>query len=201
MLIALYSYAQQSGKDTAADIIHDWCQDQGLTYQRIAFADKMKLLVGEVLGLSIRGNKPHQEIINSVDEFKLHGSLDWYAFNSTSAPETTIGGRDFIIAVAEGCRHLFGENFWTEQCITNEIINNAQVTVITDLSFMDEANRVHQYMGKVIEVIRPGFERPRTKQGKLDPQYIDAVLWNDWSLKEYNQNVKNFMNIIYNSNA
>jgi hypothetical protein len=50
MIIALHSRGNQAGKDTVADFIREWCEQEGHTYERRAFADPMKLLVAANTG-------------------------------------------------------------------------------------------------------------------------------------------------------
>ena len=207
MLIALHSRGQQAGKDTAAEFIHEWCDDMGLTFQRLAFADKGKLLVAEALGLRADTDA---ETIARVDRFKLEGGLHFdqgrVVGSALMDDPVWISGRDFIINLlgvigAEepgGARRLFGERFWTDATLPEDWLSLADttrphVTVVTDLRSEEEAERVRFLCGWIVEVANPRAIDPGGRSEKGLPVTASYVLHNGGSLDEYREIVRAMM--------
>jgi hypothetical protein len=202
MLIALYSNGRRAGKDTAAEYIHEWCEEHGYGYQRLAFADKLKLLIAETLGMV---EATDAETIERVDEFKLYGGIEVTLSNQKSRDsDYYISGRDIIINMGgeikqeqspTGARKLFGETFWTDQILPLDSAfwkDPRTITVITDLRGDTEAKRVVKLGGLVYEVKRAYTETGRS-EGELWPGWITGYLENNSSLDKYRTKVRSLL--------
>lgn len=160
MIVALYSYTSQSGKDTVADFIAEWAEDRGKTFSRSAFADRMKIVCADALGITWPGPGVDPEIEGTEDEWKIH-TIDLLKLSGTVLAHWTEddgalefggrGGRAFIIGLAESIRRLDPE-FW----IRHGMPPAADVQVITDLRFLPEARAVTDQVGRLVEVHRSG---------------------------------------------
>lgn len=202
MLVAFCSNGRKAGKGAAADYVQEWCAAQSITCHRDAFAIRMKLLVAATLGWvhETEGltNDYIAELVAEVDAFKLGGGVRVWV----DAPDKTDGvipipGRDFIINLAgdsdsSGARGLFGAEFWTNLVLPYNWVPTADCTVITDLRFPVEANRVTESGGVVIEIQRDNAEGGRS-EALLDPLYIDATIENNDSLDQLRERVFTMM--------
>lgn len=186
MLIAFCGNGRKSGKDAAADFVQEYCVEHELTFQRLAFADQVKLLAARALGYD--DGWPDEVQIRAMDEFKADGRLLWWREQPYEQPEDTATGRDFIIRLAEGAKHLYGDEFWVDQILPLGWQETTDHTVITDLRFSEEANRVAEARGIVVQIIRPGAEDGRS-EGQLSDLYIDGYLNNDRDLNYLRRSV------------
>jgi len=194
MIVAFHAEGRRSGKDTAGEFVREWAELRGLSYLRIAFADKMKLLVAETLG--IQGTD--EERVVAIDAFKLGGRVLWWREPPYEEPDDAISGREFIINLAgdsdtDGARGLFGANFWVDQALPptgNQF--GADVIAITDLRFEVEAQRVRQLGGVVVKIERNDVEGGRSEQG-ISPNLIDVRIDNNGTLEEFRVRIYSLM--------
>ena len=171
MIVALYSYTSQSGKDTVADFIENWARMEGKTVTRSAFADEMKVVCADALGMKA----PREHQIRFIDDIKLNG----YVRSFTKDPSLAVthhDGRDFIIGLAESIRRL-DPMFWIQHAIPPE----ADVQLITDLRFTPEAREVRWLGGKIISVFRP--DTIHRNEDELPDDWIDQHVINNADLE------------------
>lgn len=152
MLIAFCGNGRYAGKNTAAGFVQEWCDIHGYPYYEKAFASAGKELIAK--SLELEGDP-----VKVVDRFKVDGSL---SVECSEGEGHHIIGRDYIINILEGMRDLFGSDFWTDVILplppfADPLINKG-VTVITDLRFPAEAERVIALGGHVIEIHRESAE-------------------------------------------
>lgn len=205
MILAFTSDAQQAGKNTAADFVKEICEEQDIEFLQLAFGDKMKLLVAEVLGMIITTGDEAQEIpskeaiVATVDEFKLHGDGEWKIYESSGIESISsrFTGREFIINLAEGARTLFGTDFWTEQLFASlevDRVVDEGVVVITDLSYDQEARAVRENMGHVVKIINSRVSNSRLRPGLgLSNDSVDAYIKNEGTLEEFRETIRSLM--------
>lgn len=202
MLIALHSKGRRAGKDTTANSIRDWCADHNLTYRRLAFADQVKLLVARALDI---GGSTDEIQIARVDELKLYGQVEWRIYDGENEGRSgKMTGREFIINLAgdgptTGARGLFGANFWLDQALPLHWDPcETDVTVITDLRFPEEAERVHYHGGYIVEIFNDRAESPggRSEQG-LPRQLIDRQLLNTHTIDALRERTRVLMNALW----
>lgn len=179
MIYALYSETSESGKDSTADAIAEWARMEQRTFSRAAFADEMKIVCANALGMC---ELPREEKIGIMDLIKLapFGSVHYQFQEGKDGPiaySTGQAGRDFIIGLAESIRAL-DKTFWVRHSAPPE----AEIQVLTDLRFVPEAMWVREQGGKIIEVIRP--DTVRHNEDRLPPSWIDAQIQNDGTLDD-----------------
>lgn len=184
MIVALYSFTSESGKDTCADFIEQWAEHHLRTCSRAAFADEMKLVCARALGCEA----PREDSIRLIDEIKLRGYVR--GFRDDGSAVTHNSGRDFIIGLAEAIRVL-DDTFW----IRHAGNPSADIHVLTDLRFEPEARWVKANGGKIVMVTRPGTIH--RNEDCLEFTMVDAVIQNDSDLSVLHQRVTDTMNALF----
>jgi hypothetical protein len=124
---------------------------------RHAFADKMKASICGLLSISLE----RLEGLKRSDD----PCLDlWGVEAPDGLREFTM--REFIQRYGtEAHRDVFGQDFWVDQCLplprvmsVNDIHNNpyaGKLTIVTDIRFPNEAQRVQMLGGKIVEMLGP----------------------------------------------
>lgn len=145
-IIAFYSFTSESGKDTATQFALDALDELHIPATRRAFADAMKIVAANALGL----DGTREQKISMIDEIKLDGYVGC-GTNRDRGDDMRVGGRDFIIGLAESIREI-DPTFWIRAVIPEQ----DGIVVISDLRFKPEAAFVRENGGTIIEIVRPG---------------------------------------------
>lgn len=154
-----------AGKDTCYELIDEEFSHAYLV-QRVGFADLMKESAMAALGLET----------DQADWFKLHGSL---TIKIEGITESRLTGRQYLQNYgSEAHRDLFGSTFWVDRVLDTV---PEGITVITDVRFSNEAERIREMGGEVWSV-----ERPRrmsdgsfhVSEQPIDRGLVDRVIHN-----------------------
>jgi hypothetical protein len=136
-----------SGKDTiAAHLIKSY------GFERRAFADKLKESAAALLKLEpqhfeVLKNSP--DILLAIGSFKQDGMFEMIVSQST---------REFLQRYGtESHRDVFGQDFWVNQLLPMDGFYTDRNVVITDVRFVNEADRIHALKGYVVRVVRTLF--------------------------------------------
>lgn len=173
-LIALTGRAR-SGKNTVAKCVASYARQTGRTYVERGFTDTMKYSLA----------KSFSDSTSWVDAFKLYGkvTLDVWG-DGTQTYE--LSGRQLLQRYGtEAHRDIFGEDFWVDMLLPDDWrdrFGNRQISVISDLRFESEANRVRELGGKIWRVERPQLELvgdTHITEQPIDESLIDATVVND----------------------
>lgn len=178
MLIGLTGYAG-AGKDTVAEYLE---REHG--FARRAFADKLKelaLAIDPVIFGPLRLS----------DAIEARGSFE-------AAKREVPAVRRFLQVLAtEGCRAVFGDDFWVDQVLDPPGCGPVPLAlkgsmVISDVRFPNEAARIRQLGGIVVLVTRPGHGAVNdhvSERGLV----ADAVLANDGTLRDLAINTESLL--------
>ena len=176
-VIALTGPAR-AGKTTVAGMIAEVLGDsQSVRVE--AFADRLKISAARALGFS---GTP-EELIANMDALKTGGHLV-VSGGDLPAP-FIVSGRQFLQRYGtEAHRDIFGPDFWIDAILPPGGRCDADVLVIHDLRFDNEARRVHDYGGEVWKIERPGatLTADHPSEAGIDRSLIDRVIVNDGSL-------------------
>lgn len=172
MIIGLTGY-KQVGKDTVADYL---VERHG--FIRIAFADKLKEAIANLLNISIE----------QVDRWKNEDKK--IVVFERDYPSVTVTEpmywREFLQRFGtEMGRRTFGDDFWIDQLFTSGqfFIQDHRDIVISDCRFENEALAIQEVSGKVIEITRPGYESDgHASEVPIDPSLIGARIENNGTL-------------------
>lgn len=187
---------KRSGKGETAKIIAE-----AMPTAQVGFADSLKAIAALALGYS--GTR--EELIAAMDDFKELNQIEiWEGGNYVAE----ITGRQYLQNLGNEARGVFGDTFWIDQVLPNPAeytltsgldavarkYPGVECVAITDLRYPNEAQRVKDLGGTVVEVIRPG----RTSDGHASEQplprdLVDYTILNDGTLDELRTSVAAFL--------
>lgn len=180
-------YGARHGKDTAADAL---CRTIG--YRKISFADKLKELAMEADPIVV----PAIRITNvDVGHGRLaHTVRSWGGWEK--AKDNVKEVRPFLERLGDGCRKVFGEDFWIEQALgefgsDDEIFwgNVDTKIVVSDVRKRNEADYIKYLGGKLIRIDRPGFAARDFEWELADYDRWDAVITNAGSIQDLEEKI------------
>lgn len=138
-----------------------------------AFADRVKLYVGRILGYE----GTDEYVINAIDQVKNLNRVDVFEVDYEAQTQQFVFEltmRQMIQNVGHSAREMFGEYFWINQILPPRSLGEGWVEsaegslgllypdashlLIPDLRYPNEAERVRSYGGIVVEITRPGVE-------------------------------------------
>lgn len=192
MIIALNGLGR-AGKDTACRMIQEILYPRPV--YREGFADRLKVSAAAALGLPI-------DVLESLkdsgritihrqknDPYEHGGDPEWEFVQS-------LGVRRYLERYGtEAHRNVFAQDFWVEAVMNSHWAhreeNSTAVTVITDLRFPNEAEKVSFECGEVWEIVRPGhsLESDHSSNQPLPRDMVDRVIQNDSDLTGFRFNV------------
>lgn len=205
---------RESGKDTAFAAIKTFAEENDQTAKRAAFADGLKLSGMRSLGFK---GLTDQQMLELADLIKETGRIriSWEEpsrfTDEVHRFEQEIYGRHMWQEYgtaghrSENLGHSFGENFWIdnllplkgwEKTFTNIHGPAPEYCVVTDVRFPNEAQRILDLGGEVIEIaadirIKKGRDNHPSEQ-PLPSNLITAVIDNNGSLDDLARNVRNY---------
>lgn len=193
MLLIGLTGAKRSGKGSVANYIVNWSQQAGVRAVERGFSDSMKLGAYRCL-IDPKGNI--EDALAWEGEFKTEAEIHV----ESREDSFKVTGREFLQRYGtEAHRDIFGQDFWLDYLIPNDDperlranFANAQVGIISDLRFDNEAERIRELGGVVWEIDR--FERWKeqdnhTSESGVNSALIDCVITNDGSLGDLHQAV------------
>lgn len=171
-----------NGKDTAGEIIIELGTAEGIRFKRLAFADTMKIMFANSLGIY----EDEIEYINS----KKNDCL------SDKNHDLEITYRECLINFGQSVKKHLGGDFWAHLAFS-EIAPWPDI-VVTDLRFEEEAEYVRNLGGYIIHLYREEDQEDGTLAGeqKLPAHLIDFELDNTKDIPHLRQNIQNILNEI-----
>lgn len=204
LLIALNGF-KGSGKNTAGNFIKEWGEARGLVVEQRAFADLLKLSAARSLGLATATNINDAVVL--MDSLKETGEIDVMIPGQSLIK--TITGREFLKWYGtEAHRDVFWKDFWVDQILPLPATNMgdwtlnfrqrgdvfADIAIVTDCRFVNEAQRVHDLGGFVWNIHRPEYEADEhISEQPLPLELIHQTLINASSLEAFEVEVKSRM--------
>jgi hypothetical protein len=199
---------KRSGKNTAANFLHDhYVGGEGVVYQ-VGFADKVKIAGARALGYL---EETERECIAIMDVAKERWMIDVRPEDANAAYFTSITGRQYLQNIGTEMRKLFGADFWVDQvlprpCLSHVYSEEAQqdanrielshrfpgvdCVAITDLRFENEAERVLGLGGQVWRVERPEASSDgHDSEQRLPDHLVTTELDNSGSLGDLESQV------------
>lgn len=173
MILGLHGH-QGVGKDTVFNIISSQYPDA----IRLAFADKIKESLAALFGVSIREIDILKEEhgIFKVESDSFQHSYTWRGFAQRYGTEAH--------------RDIFGKDFWVNLILPQPDkegikLHEDKLWVITDIRFINEAERVRELGGWIINIQRPNksIKENHISEERLDKKYIDYEIINDESIE------------------
>lgn len=185
-----------SGKDTAFSFIDAWSEGRGLTACRRSFADKLKHSAALALGFQVE----ESDAVVLMDELKTLGEI------TTVIPGQsviyTIDGRRFLqLYGTEAHRDLFSDSFWIDQLLPDTFrrdlddwhgnFDHADICVVADVRFRNEAARIRSLGGQIWEIMREtGISDIHVSEVGLPTDMIDLRIPNFATLDNFEHEVQ-----------
>ncbi len=203
LLIGLHGKAR-SGKDLTCEYIKAWCEEAGVTAKRDAFADRLKISAARALGVK------EGEIAFCNDLKEDRTLIQIRMVTASGGPNTlvhSLSGREYLQYYGtEAHREVFADDFWVDAVLPeasdpegycqwwdNFLVDHevADVCVVTDVRFPNEAERVKNLGGVLWKIERDvaGVAGNHVSEQDLDPKLIDVVIDNNGSLKDLEEGV------------
>lgn len=209
-----------SGKDSTYQFIKEFNDtkqaqmrcEKGWRTQRAAFADSLKSAAATAIGFNC------EDLIGEMDECKETWKFDIWdvkgpLLDGVAIPITEFSGRQYLQWFGGGMREVFGDNFWIDQvlpypgfvmgnmaeeidaCYKEESFwrqkyPDADIVVVTDVRYPNEAQRIKELKGKIWEIVRPGLESDgHSSEIPLPRDLVDLTIVNDGTLADLKRKV------------
>lgn len=159
-MIIAFGHRKRVGKDTAAKFLDSFLRVErpGLKVKKVSFAGKLKDICYQLYGWA--GLQPgifyETEVGQKIKEVLL--------------PKIGKSPRDVWITVGNKMREVYAET-WIDHALQG---TSADVIIISDLRFPNEATRIHELDGLICKINRNGLE-----QGS-DPAETSLINWFEW---------------------
>lgn len=179
MIIGLHG-KKRVGKDTVYEIIRS-------SYPhavRLAFADKMRESIAALFDIPV---EEMEDLKESEATFNLE----------TDGTNKTFTWREFIQRYGtEAHRNVFGQDFWINAVFPTAFptayVDPSNITIVTDVRFHNEAQRILDLGGHIISVVRPDKEYisdSHVSEKGLSEEFISYEIVNDGSLEQLQERV------------
>jgi hypothetical protein len=170
MMIGLSGYAR-SGKDTVADFL---VADHGFT--KVSFAQPMRDALYALNPIVSNGSR-------------LQNVIETYGWDNYKATPYGDEIRGLMQRLGtEVGRKQFDEDFWVSIAIDKalDIVDDGGKVVFTDVRFVNEAERIDYYGGKVWRVRRPGVfpANDHASETSMDDYEFNAYIDNNGTLND-----------------
>lgn len=173
------------GKNTVANFIQDYCEENGIETNEYAFADPFKELMCATFGIDI-------DTLNKLKNDRTPiTSMD----NSLA-----IDMRLILQNFGEGAKGVFGRNVWAEQAYRN--LHSEKLNIITDLRLKLEQDYFISSPRKpiIIKVHRPSKEHKidnHVSESEIDLINEDYFISNDSTEEDLKAEVYGIMHELY----
>lgn len=193
-----------SGKDTAYSFIQEWAKERGVSTCRRGFADLLKWSAYRIF----QPDATIDEGVAWANEFKWKGVIKAYNDYEESMDDANfeITGRQLLQHYGTEChRDVFDPEFWVNALLPvtmtyestyrwHDNFDRAQVCVITDLRFPNEAERVRELDGNVWVIKRDSVQREaHISEAKLPANLVDMNIDNNGTLESFRESVRVLM--------
>jgi len=194
-LFVTFSGKKQSGKDTAAQIASNMLTDRGRKVGVIAFADALKDVVINLLGVDrklVYGSNDDKEAVTSVLWDNLPAEIRFKYSNELCGETGSDLPRDGFMTVREVLqvmgtdifRDMFEPNVWANSPFRRDW-TGYDVVIITDCRFPNEKQITEEHGGIVVRFKRDlGYKDDHRSETALDEFEFDYNCDNNGSLDD-----------------
>jgi len=172
--IGLAGYAR-SGKDTVVKYL-----EMKYSYKRIAFADQIR---NALYNLNPIVRVKTQDDPEAKLPWALRDMVDFYGWEELKDISVDVRGLMQRLGT-EVARDMWGNDFWVDQAFREVAIHPR--AALSDVRYVNEAQRVRDFGGQVWRVVRPGYEavNDHPSEHALDGFMFDHIIVNDGTLDE-----------------
>lgn len=175
--IVAFGHRKRVGKDTAAKFLDTHLRCHGMRSVKLSFASKLK----EVSYLMYHWAGLQPGIFYEDDKNAHLREVVLEKIGKTP--------RQIWIEVGNKMREVYADT-WIDNALLGS--GSAELVIITDLRFENEAKKIHSLGGKIFKIIRPGVPvSDDASDSALDGfTRWDAILHNDGDMKAFHELVK-----------
>jgi hypothetical protein len=215
---------KESGKDTAYKLIAALAEHHGKTAVRRAFADNLKIAAAKALGYEGEPQHliDAMNALKAEGGFVASGFKVLGAWDRSGVEKLTITGRKYLQLFGQKHREVFGDTFWIDQVLPDPGIKkydlalpdlpsnvgqseidralvekfgiNCDYAVVTDVRYENEAERVLDLGGVVLEIKRPGVESDgHDSERPLPPELVTHTIVNDGAIDAFKTKIEAFL--------
>jgi hypothetical protein len=181
---------KRSGKNTLANLVREAAEADGQSVQVVAYADKLKIAGARALGF----DRPEQELIDLMDQFKEDATIR-IEYTEEGAKKGTLHeltGREYLQFLGtEAGRQTFWDSFWIDMVTPptydelKERYHGVDLLLVTDVRFDNEAKRIHDLSGLLVEIQREGFSGDgHVSEAGISEELIDVTVLNVGSIDD-----------------
>lgn len=199
---------KQAGKNTTANIIDELCPDK-VVVQR-GFADLLKwsayrifkpdCTMQEAIEWADHVKMPvHRGVPGSILEHDAWCTIEFYDIDDREGcPSLELNGREFLQRYGTEChRDIFDSNFWIDALLPRveewwiKNFSGADIALITDVRFPNEAKRILDLRGTVVEIQRTsdGVDDTHASEQPLHGNHINISIMNTGTLDDLREQV------------
>jgi hypothetical protein len=202
---------KRSGKGSVAKFIGEWCAREQLSFAQRGLADEVKWAVAKLFWPSISRDLAVQE----MDRLKNTSHLV-EAYTGHSVDDSFSEWRELLERMGTEVGRSWGEDFWLDLLLPTGVApgafhwpawresfyvgpeQHADVAVVHDVRFPNEAQRVHALGGKVWHLMRPDHEPyGHASNQDLAAPFADTHIANDGDLNTLRTRVFDLMEATY----
>lgn len=159
----------KSGKDTSAGIIREYFQNQNKSVDIYSFASPLKKIARDIFKFS-------DFELNTPDGKESHNNF----WDITPRKFLQILGTDMF-------RNVFRDDVWLKCAELYLTDNMADVIIIPDVRFNNEAEFIKKYKGIIIQIYRSNWENDfsgHVSEQGIDDKYLNWSIYNNYSINE-----------------
>lgn len=196
---------KKSGKNTAASILEEWCGDE-YTARSQGLADVLKVSAARALGLV---KETPEQCIAAMDVLKFCGDITTnIEHGQHDIQEIMISGREYLqFYGTEAHREVFGDSFWIDYLLPIDKMSLYRkwgqsdgstltaLMMVTDVRFPNEAERVKEHGGFVLEIRKPEDDEDgdqHASEQRLPARLVDEIINNDEGIAEFDIKIMDF---------
>lgn len=161
----------QSGKDSTFKIIKELKPEA----EKISFAEKLKESAAAVLNIDLES----LEYLKNEEKIRYTPMVIGWGGGPLPYKSRSFNIREFLQRYGtEAHRNIFGEDFWVDQSLPDNLDHENRFLVVTDMRFPNEVDRVIELGGYTVRVNRV----TETAHGDHDSEQDIADELIDWDL-------------------
>lgn len=176
-----------SGKDTTYGAIKELRPEA----EKITFATKIKEAAAAVLNI----DQDSLEYMKNDPKIRYSPMCVGWGGGPLPYKARSFSIREFLQNYGKAHRDIFGENFWLDQVLPDDLNHNEKLIVVTDVRLPNEIERVIQLGGYTTRVSRSSNTSRSDHETEQDipDELIDWGINNDGTQEELKENIKEML--------
>ncbi|MFQ3578924.1 MAG: hypothetical protein SNJ71_02130 [Bacteroidales bacterium] len=189
MILGLMGKAN-SGKDTAYSFISNYCRDyKVISY---SFASFLKNFCSDVFGINIENFSNH-ETKSQLSSLSFNCLPQFRDQKYRNLCEKKMTNREVLQYTADFLKTI-SPNIFCDIVFRKILNDKPDIAVITDVRFLNEAQRIFDYGGLVLKIIRNSNNLDtHISENEIDICPYTSVIYNNGSLGQFKSSIVYFL--------